>query len=131
MSTLRDETMSTLRESLIAFLTSRMEFRRDLAQRERRPNGKNSNHAESLEVVIAHIAALPDEDATLRRLATCGDGVWWTDFGFGDWEAAIHDMTIHCGSRDYPLDAASAGDWFQRWAELVCQEVQAHTSRAA
>src|SRR5262245_21080992 len=124
--------MKELRDSLIGYLSSKMHFRSNLAERAWRKGGKNENYAKSLQGVIDHIEKLPDNDQVLQDLAACAGGAsWWASFGHEDWEDAIHQMTIHCGDKYYTLDPDGCADWFRRWAAFVISEVRAHYAGAS
>lgn len=73
-------------------------------------------------MVIEHVKALPDDAPPLQLLSAHGG--WWASFGHEEWEEAVHQAAIHCGDKQYPHDAASAGKWFATWADQIDSELK-------
>jgi hypothetical protein len=109
-------TIAELKAELVRHFTGAASYRDEVADRLPWPSGKakNSNYAESLMGVVAHVESLPDDDPVLRELADA--------FGENDISEALeaaHDRIIHCGQKGWALDAAGCRDWFTGFAKSL------------
>jgi hypothetical protein len=71
----------------------------------------------SIERVVAHIRALPDDDPLLLKLANCV-ALDDPDAGFQLPPDAGQDI-VHCGSKFKSLTAEECAAWFADWVEDV------------
>jgi hypothetical protein len=122
--------ISLVRNALIEYFKEKADYRKSLAENQEPWDGpKNSTYAASLELVANYVEALPDDDTTLQRLASCDylffpDGDVFQSPCYGDGRVSATDNeAIHCGPRGEVMPPAECAEWFESWAQIAIDEI--------
>ena len=120
--------ISTVRKSVAEFFSETAGCRESMARRFDKPwNQKNTNYAESLEIMANYIEGLPDDDPTLRLLASCRELFFYDGAEFWqpqdeNGQSETHDAAIHIGVPWKVSDPEECVDEFKSWAETAMSE---------
>jgi hypothetical protein len=128
----RSKHLGGMRSALVDYFREKAAYRRNVAERlvqtDSQSVGKNESYAESIELVMAHVATLPDDDSALNALADCQRLYFDDAAGFqvpspGDGtQSATDSEAIHCGPRGKVIESADVADWFASWARTAVEE---------
>jgi hypothetical protein len=127
MSAREVEAVRSARGDVAEYLSHKAAYRESMADRDKPwewGGKKNASYGASLRRVVEYVKKLPDNDPTLRKLASCKS---LFEFGFEapkdrGGQSWTESEAIHCGPRGKVIEWADCGEWFASWAECAIEE---------
>jgi hypothetical protein len=117
-------TAAEVRGYLEHYFEEKAVFQSSLAREKPWSAGKNGSYGESLSRLAAYVASLPDNDPTLKALASCphlyDEDAKMFRLPQGDLERSrrfYDDHAVHCGPRGGVIDEADIPAWFTDWSK--------------
>jgi len=119
----------SVRKALFEYFREKAECRNRLAENQEPWDGpKNASYSSSLELVANYVAALPDDNTILQKLANCTylffpDGCVFSSPCTDECGCSQTDSeAIHCGPGGKVMDPADCAEWFECWAQIALDE---------